>query len=447
MPKQNPKQDKNVRSNKTARVLNLIAKPNRTDAENAADESEQEARKPRTSRKTAARTEEPSATPRHRMQDQELEAQIRSALGAAFLSPSTPATEPDAEDETASIPPSAQKIRASKNSARIAARGKTADSLMKSRLAPEPEPEPEDEEEEPAPTPSARFRTRRKAALLPVSYEDEDDYEDDEPEPTPPPRSYTKRKAVLPPVEYDEDEDDYEDDEPEPTPPPRSRTKRKAAPVPVVEEEPEEEIIEEPENPLLPPEPTAIEKVAPPAPIIQEEYHEIFDPANEEEEWQPTPTPTAQKKSLFPEPPPPEPIPKVKTKKKTVSTVKLPEFEEGSNDFPELETTPALEIPVTIEEEDYVEEPVSCMNIMQSIVEPKLDHFMRIHGVCTCQRCRVDVMALALSNLPARYVVVTDKERIPRLSLLENEYLTDAMQQIMHACQRVKAHPHHKRKP
>ena len=87
------------------------------------------------------------------------------------------------------------------------------------------------------------------------------------------------------------------------------------------------------------------------------------------------------------------------------------------------------------------------MNIMQSIVEPKLDHFMRIHGVCTCQRCRVDVMALALSNLPARYVVVTDKERIPRLSLLENEYLTDAMQQIMHACQRVKAHPHHKRKP
>jgi len=278
-----------------------------------------------------------------------------------------------------------------------------------------------------------------------MEYDDEE--EDDEPEQTPPPRSRTKRKAAPPLIEYDDEE---EDDEPEQTPPPRSHTKRKTAPSPV-------EYNEEGNQNEDPKEQT--KALSPSSPPIREEYQEIFDPANEEEDWLPTsePTPTVPEKSifstntpLFPKSDPPQlqqQAPKVKTKKKTVSTVTFSELEEGSNNFPELETTPALEISVPVtDEEAEEEEPVSCMNIMQSIVEPKLDHFIRINGVCTCQRCRVDVMALALSNLPARYVVVTDQERTPMLSLLENEYAADAMQQIMIACQRVKANPHHKRK-
>ena len=78
-------------------------------------------------------------------------------------------------------------------------------------------------------------------------------------------------------------------------------------------------------------------------------------------------------------------------------------------------------------------------------MEEKTDKYIKMFGMCTCSRCRIDVIALALSNLPAKYVVVSDKEINPRLSMYEQKYSAAVITQVMSACKKVLEKPHHKR--
>ncbi len=86
-----------------------------------------------------------------------------------------------------------------------------------------------------------------------------------------------------------------------------------------------------------------------------------------------------------------------------------------------------------------------CFNVMQALVEDKADKYIRMFGLCTCTRCRIDVIALALSNLPAKYVVAKPHELIPRLSIYEQKYNTAVVTQVMSACRKVLERPHHQR--
>ena len=68
------------------------------------------------------------------------------------------------------------------------------------------------------------------------------------------------------------------------------------------------------------------------------------------------------------------------------------------------------------------EADVSYLNVMQALVEDKADKYIKTAGVCPCPRCRIDVIALTLSKLPSKYVVLS---------------------QLMDACEIVKKHPRH----
>ena len=92
------------------------------------------------------------------------------------------------------------------------------------------------------------------------------------------------------------------------------------------------------------------------------------------------------------------------------------------------------------EEADY-----TCLNVTQSLVEEKADKYIKMFNLCGCKRCRTDVIALALSNLPAKYVVVKNKDINPRLSFYESKYSPAVITQVMSACKRVHERPHHKR--
>lgn len=99
--------------------------------------------------------------------------------------------------------------------------------------------------------------------------------------------------------------------------------------------------------------------------------------------------------------------------------------------------------PQPAEEPD--EEHYSVLNVTQALVEEKTDKYIKMFGMCTCQRCRIDVIALALSNLPSKYVVVSDKDINPRLSMYESKYSAAVITQVMSACKKVLEKPHHKR--
>ncbi|MBE7005203.1 MAG: hypothetical protein E7425_13180 [Ruminococcaceae bacterium] len=86
-----------------------------------------------------------------------------------------------------------------------------------------------------------------------------------------------------------------------------------------------------------------------------------------------------------------------------------------------------------------------CFNVMQALVEDKADKYIRMFGLCSCARCRIDVIALALSNLPAKYVVAKPHELIPRLSIYEQKFSAAVVTQVMSACRKVLERPHHQR--
>src|SRR5574344_808183 len=61
------------------------------------------------------------------------------------------------------------------------------------------------------------------------------------------------------------------------------------------------------------------------------------------------------------------------------------------------------------------------VDVMREMVEAQTDKYMKMFGLCTCPRCVVDVKALALCNLPSKYVVIRKREEIPLLTIYEGQ--------------------------
>ena len=134
------------------------------------------------------------------------------------------------------------------------------------------------------------------------------------------------------------------------------------------------------------------------------------------------------------EPPQPEPVAETHT---------APVVEEVPQPEPVAETPaePVVEDPAA---EKPDEEEVICANIMEILVERKAETYMELFGLCCCDRCKMDVQALALTELPAKYVVMGKNELPLRLSLYEGRMNTAITAQILRACKVVLAEPRHK---
>ena len=132
--------------------------------------------------------------------------------------------------------------------------------------------------------------------------------------------------------------------------------------------------------------------------------------------------------------PQPEPV---------AETPVAPVVEEAPQPEPVVETPaePVVEEPAA---EKPDEEEVICANIMEILVERKAETYMELFGLCCCDRCKMDVQALALTELPAKYVVMGKNELPLRLSLYEGRMNTAITAQILRACKVVLAEPRHK---
>ncbi len=91
------------------------------------------------------------------------------------------------------------------------------------------------------------------------------------------------------------------------------------------------------------------------------------------------------------------------------------------------------------------QEEFVCFNLTQALVEDKAEKLMKQFGMCTCNRCKVDVTAIALSNLPAKYVAMQNRDILPLLSMYEEKYSAAVTVQVMNACRMVMKRPHHGR--
>lgn len=98
----------------------------------------------------------------------------------------------------------------------------------------------------------------------------------------------------------------------------------------------------------------------------------------------------------------------------------------------------------TVFGEAKVQEGFHIVNVMQEILKTEdIFEYMTQAGCCTCERCQADVLAAALTRLPAKYVVMYRKSTSPRISYYQERYKMDIITAIMRAITDVKAHPHH----
>lgn len=91
------------------------------------------------------------------------------------------------------------------------------------------------------------------------------------------------------------------------------------------------------------------------------------------------------------------------------------------------------------------EDHLGYINVMQVLVDEKAPKYIRMFGLCDCKRCLEDVKALTLNNLPPKYVVIDQSDRVPKLTFYEGKYSSDITAQLLKACQKVSERPHHTR--
>ena len=102
------------------------------------------------------------------------------------------------------------------------------------------------------------------------------------------------------------------------------------------------------------------------------------------------------------------------------------------SDSPQTEPQPPLPQP------DY-----QYLNIMEHVVNSKVEEYMQKFDVCTCGRCVADVKALALTHLPAKYIVVEPPAVSPLLNFYSNRFSQQIIVELTKACSIVKENPHH----
>lgn len=86
---------------------------------------------------------------------------------------------------------------------------------------------------------------------------------------------------------------------------------------------------------------------------------------------------------------------------------------------------------------------VILRNITEEVVLKRIDELIGTLNCCKCQQCRMDIASYALNRLPAKYVATTQGELLSKLDMVEPQYETSILTNIIQAATIVSQHPHH----
>lgn len=86
---------------------------------------------------------------------------------------------------------------------------------------------------------------------------------------------------------------------------------------------------------------------------------------------------------------------------------------------------------------------VELKNYMEEVVFNQMDKVLNKMDVCKCEKCRMDIAAMVLNNLPTKYVVTDKGELYSKVSTLMNQFEVDAISNITSAALKVNSNPRH----
>lgn len=83
------------------------------------------------------------------------------------------------------------------------------------------------------------------------------------------------------------------------------------------------------------------------------------------------------------------------------------------------------------------------INVMEYVVKDMILDYMKKFDMCTCERCVVDTMALALTFCSSKYIVVDKHTVSPLLNYYSSKYTGDVTVALTRACTMVNEKPRH----
>lgn len=85
-----------------------------------------------------------------------------------------------------------------------------------------------------------------------------------------------------------------------------------------------------------------------------------------------------------------------------------------------------------------------CRNAMEDVVQQILQELLpRWRDVCACERCRLDMFAVAMNQLPARYVVSDDGHAHAQLDATHPQLSAQILTALNQAKETVRSKPSH----
>ena len=83
-------------------------------------------------------------------------------------------------------------------------------------------------------------------------------------------------------------------------------------------------------------------------------------------------------------------------------------------------------------------------NYMEYTVKKNLDRALKKYNdICKCERCQLDIMAIALNNLKPKYIVSQKGELYSKVEEMDPQYDVDIIRELTRAINVVSKSPHH----
>jgi competence protein ComFB len=82
-------------------------------------------------------------------------------------------------------------------------------------------------------------------------------------------------------------------------------------------------------------------------------------------------------------------------------------------------------------------------NVMEQLVVDKLEEIWQDMEICKCDKCRNDILAHALNQMPPRYVVTREGELYVRLTELNSEHEFDIVIALTKSIKLISENPKH----
>ena len=82
-------------------------------------------------------------------------------------------------------------------------------------------------------------------------------------------------------------------------------------------------------------------------------------------------------------------------------------------------------------------------NYMEILVEQMFDTSTENLDICKCEKCKLDIKAIALNSLKPRYAVTHKGSVYVKLNMLGQQFSTDVLSAIVRGAMIVKEYQHH----